>query len=84
MPRYYFHVHDHLDLPDVDGIELADLGTARAEAVRLCGALLKEQADIFWQRDAWRMDVTDEEGTTLFSLSFVATHAPGLEQLEAA
>lgn len=76
MPRYHFNVHDGVSLPDEDGYELPDLAAAQRCAVKLSGDLLREHGELFWTGEEWRMDVTDERGLILFTLMFVATHAP--------
>jgi hypothetical protein len=56
------------------------LKAARRTAVELAGRLLIEQAETFWNGDDWRMNVTNEAGLTLFTLTFFATDAPSLRQ----
>ena len=34
MPRYFFDIHDDIDVTDHEGMELPDLKAARAEAAR--------------------------------------------------
>jgi hypothetical protein len=34
VPRFYFHLHNDVDVPDDEGVELADLEAARVHAVR--------------------------------------------------
>ncbi|MEB2848378.1 hypothetical protein GAO09_11240 [Rhizobiales bacterium RZME27] len=73
MPRYFFHLHDGQDLPDLIGSDHPDVAGARAEAVesiaeRLRGRLL-EGSDV----SAWIINVTDELGITVLILSFAAT-----------
>lgn len=72
MPRYHFNVIDGQNLPDVTGTVLRDLDAARAEAVMLSGALLRDAGSDFWQGRLWKMVVTDEAGATLFVLQFTA------------
>lgn len=74
MPRYYFHVEDGQSYTDLQGTELDDLQAARREAVRFAGSLLADQPEQFWGAGEWTMNVADEEGRTLFTLSF---HASG-------
>jgi hypothetical protein len=50
VPVYDFNVHDGLGIPDSDGTELADLRSARIEAVRLAGRLLMDQPEAFRER----------------------------------
>ena len=78
MPRYYFHVADGKDFPDLQGTELADLAAARREALRFSGAMLSDASERFWSGDDWAMTVTDERGLTLFVLNFMATDAPAV------
>lgn len=33
VPRYFFHLHNDVDAPDPDGVELANLDEARAMAM---------------------------------------------------
>ena len=70
MPRFHFNVHDGADLPDRTGTELADWQDARLEAIRLAGAILREDARRIALGEDWRMEVTDETGLMLFRLDF--------------
>lgn len=79
MPRYFFHVHDGEDRPDFEGTELADLETARRQAVITAGCLLRDHAEHFWNGEEWKMEVSDDSGQTLFVLMFVAVSAPALQ-----
>lgn len=76
MPRFHFNVHDGVGVPDDEGTELPNLEAARHEAVKLAGLLLQENAAEFWNGEQWDMDVTDERGLILFTLTFLATNAP--------
>ena len=53
---------DGKDLPDHEGTVLANADEARAEAIMLSGAMLKESASTFWNNGAWQMRVVDEAG----------------------
>lgn len=81
MPRYFFHVEDGRSFPDLDGVELPDLDAARIEAVRLLGGMLRDEAETFWQGDDWRMSVADAGGMALFTIDFMATMAPVLQNI---
>lgn len=73
MPVYFFHVDNGSLSPDQDGTELPDVEAARAEAVALAGALLRELDGEFWAHGRrWTMHVTDDQGRLLFSLHFGA------------
>lgn len=73
MPRYFFHIDDGSLMPDQDGTKLPGIDDARAEAVSLAGALLKDLDGEFWTHGGqWTMHVTDEQSRLLFSLHFGA------------
>jgi len=76
MPRYFFHVHDGVSLPDPEGTELRDIYEAQAEAVRLSGELLREIGREFWNGGNWQVKVTDGSGALLFTLTFTAIEHP--------
>ena len=40
MPRYFFHLDDHPDSPDLEGTVVPDLATARAEALHYAGEII--------------------------------------------
>lgn len=73
MPRYFFHVCDGEDYPDLHGTELPDVNAARKEAVRFGGALLSDHGEKFWNSGEWTMRVTNEDDLTLFQLTFFST-----------
>ncbi len=57
MPRYVFDVHDGLDIPDEQGVDLPDLRTARIEAMRLSGALLRDHPAHYVDAGELRIDI---------------------------
>ena len=77
MARYFFQVHDGTDYPDEEGIELPSLQAARERAVRYAGELLLCSTPSFWDGGDWSMDVTNDQGLTLFTLHFAATDPGG-------
>lgn len=77
MPRFFFNVVDGYDQRDLDGTELPDLDTARAEAIRLSGEILKEMGIEFWHHTDWNLIVEGEGREALFTLRFSAEeHLP--------
>ena len=73
MPRYYFHIDNGTAAPDPEGTVLSGLPEARAEAVSLAGAVLRDLDGEFWKEGSpWTMHVTDEHDRLLFSLHFGA------------
>ncbi|WP_426954239.1 DUF6894 family protein [Muricoccus radiodurans] len=80
MPRYFFHVIDGQSFLDQEGTELPDRGSARNEAVRLAGALLRDDKGTFSDDHDWRLEVTDGGGLLLFTLHFMTVEAPAAVQ----
>jgi hypothetical protein len=72
MPRYFFHVIDGREIIDNEGSELAGLKEARVEAIRLAGAILRDEGDKFWNGEQWHMNVTDASGQSVLKLHFSA------------
>lgn len=71
MPRYFFHIDDGKFIPDHTGVDLPDLAAARKEALSASGAMINDLDSSFWeQRSPWNMQVTDERGRLLFTLTF--------------
>ena len=73
MPRYFFHVTDGDDFPDLQGTVLDNHAAARTEAVRFSGQLLSDKPERFWSGQEWKMRVTDDNDLTLFELIFIAS-----------
>lgn len=72
MPRFYFHIKDGDDFPDLQGSVLDNLEAAKVEAVRFAGDLLAHNGAKFWGGEEWSMRVTDAKDRTLFEFKFVA------------
>ena len=73
MPQFRFHLHGGQVLPDTEDVVLPDLQAVQLEAVRKAGTLLSDQAQEFWQDPEWALDVTDDAGLVLFTLTVLAT-----------
>ncbi len=69
MPRYFFHVHDGRDIPDDIGTDLAGPDEARTIAVTAMGEAVKDLGAEFWKSAEWWMNVIDEQGATVCTLS---------------
>ena len=76
MPRYFFHIEDHIGAQDEEGVELETLAEAKCAAVRLAGQHICDSASHFWDTDGWKLTATDETGLTLFCLIFIGVDAP--------
>jgi hypothetical protein len=72
VPRYFFHVHDSVDMIDRVGNELSGPEEAHTEAVVAAGEMLRDVGGRFWKHREWRMWVTDEAGATVCALRFSA------------
>jgi len=40
VPKFHFRIQDGADLPDHNGLDLTDVSAAKAEAMKLAGAVL--------------------------------------------
>lgn len=68
MPIYHFTVRDGTDRPDPEPFEMLDLATAKSHAAMLAGELLRDADGQFWKNSHWRIEVADEDGSTLCSI----------------
>lgn len=76
MPRYHFNVHDGVSQIDEDGTELADVATARSEALVLAGEIIRDAGRRADRGEEWRVEVTDHAGLALFIMDFVVSTSP--------
>ncbi len=76
MPRYYFHTADGTRDWDPDGVELADQGAARKEAIRFAGAVMTDEPDVLWDGRDFRVEVTNEQRHLLFTIITLAVDSP--------
>jgi hypothetical protein len=71
VPRFYFHLHNDIDVPDEEGVELADLEAARAHAVRCArvtfAEMAKDEGRVVLHH---RIDIEDERGAVLDTVHF--------------
>jgi hypothetical protein len=65
--RIFFHLVGRTAvIPDTEGVEVDDLGAARAVIAREIGELMRELPHE--DRDGWQLRVTDGTGTVLFTV----------------
>ena len=70
LMRCYFHlVNGHDAIRDTDGLEVADLDQAHAEALETLHALAQEDEEAASAWAGWRLEVSDTSGAVLFSIS---------------
>src|SRR5215203_5835601 len=72
MPRYFFHVTDGIETIDSEGTVLANVEEARAEAIVLSGAMLRDSGGKFWNNGQWQLRVVDGTGNKVCALTFSA------------
>jgi hypothetical protein len=77
VPKFFFNIANGA-IPDRKGIELPDVAAAKIVAVQTGCAIVSQSAAEFLERGEWQMNVTDEEGLVLFSLTFFTTDAPAV------
>jgi hypothetical protein len=70
MPRFYFHLHNDVDVPDKGGEEFPDLAAARAHALSMARFEVAEAAKAGRILLSHRIDVEDEHGTVLATVPF--------------
>ena len=71
MPKFYFHLHNDVDVMDEEGRELHDLEAARKwarhEARNMAGEMAKEEGRLVLHH---RIDIAGADGKVLESVSF--------------
>ncbi len=71
MPRFYFHLHNDIDVIDEEGRELDDLAAAREwarhEARNMAGEMAKEKGRVALHH---RIDVANAQGEVLETVRF--------------
>lgn len=71
VPRFYFHLHNDVDVSDEGGEELPDLEAARAHAMRLARFEVSEGALRYGRIVlSHRIDIADETGAVLATVRF--------------
>ena len=70
VPRFFFHIHDDIELLDDEGIELPDREAAEREALRGARSIACEQVVRGELHLEHRIDVEGEDGETLFRVRF--------------
>lgn len=75
MARFYFHIIDGETFRDEEGTDLPDIETAEIEASRVIAAHLKDHPRVPWEDGGIAINVDDERGLTLFSLTVTSRHS---------
>jgi hypothetical protein len=72
MARFFFHVFNSEFIPDPVGMECPTPDDVKDEAVRIAGAMLKDQGLELWGTGHFDMFVCDDRNRTHLKLSFTA------------
>jgi len=71
VPRFYFHLHNDVEVRDHEGRDLPDLQAARTHAVQLArftfGETAKDEGRVVLHH---HIDIEDEQGTVLATVRF--------------
>jgi hypothetical protein len=78
MPRFFFHTEYGHTKRDEAGTLLPDVETAKAEAARLMGKMLSQSPQEFWKDGQLRINVENEQGLVLFTVTTFATESATL------
>jgi hypothetical protein len=73
MPRFFFHVRNHVHTQDVEGTELADAQAAHREALSDIVDIKAAEFDMLdGQWDGWSIEVCDEAGDLILIVPFTS------------
>ena len=70
MPRFFFHIFDHVEILDDEGMELPDAEAARSAALAGARAMICDQVKEGRLCLNHRIEVEDEAGATVLSIAF--------------
>jgi hypothetical protein len=76
MARYFFNEFDGQYKVDDRGLDLPTLETARLEAVRYAGEAMRDQPELAWKGEEFRVEVTDDKQLVLFTVIVLGVEAP--------
>jgi len=80
MTRYHFNISCGINLPDEEGVELADTQTVRRQALLSAGEMLRDAGRGGPFGRDWNMIVTDDMGLVLFRLDFQIIESAALKR----
>lgn len=78
MSLYFFNVFDGHSSADTEGTDLPNRQSARREAIRLTGDILRDEAPRLIADEDWRLEVTDTAGRLVLALDLFLTEAPSV------
>jgi len=75
LPRFFFHIDDHIHEIDDEGQEFADAAAARVQAIIYAGELLRDDPGLVWDGQRLEVRVTDEAGMPVIAVQITAVDA---------
>lgn len=73
MKRFYFDVRDGSDNRDADGETFRDDSAARAAALEIASAAVRDRGDHLMEGGSVRVGMRDDTGATVFTVVTTAT-----------
>lgn len=70
MPQYFFHLYNHLEVPDEEGKFLADLVAAQTCAIEIARDVMSENIRAGEICLSHRIEIEDEQGRQLMVVHF--------------
>jgi hypothetical protein len=83
VPRFFLHSQTNVQTTDIVGFECSSAAQARTEAVRICGQMMRDAPEAFWQSQPWTMDIVDETGLLLWEFRFDGLPTPARRLFDA-
>jgi hypothetical protein len=68
MGQYYFNIDGRSRETDHTGLNLPGLHQVRCAAIAYAGALLKDEPDLVWDDQEFKVDVTDQGGNGVLAV----------------
>jgi hypothetical protein len=76
VARYFFNEFNGEYKLDDEGLEFDSPEKARLEAVRYAGEAMRDQPELAWNGDEFRVEVTDKNQLVLFTVIVLGVVAP--------
>jgi hypothetical protein len=74
----FFNLAGAIYDPDDEGLEVASMGAARAEAARFIAEIIRDKPDLIWAGEEIRVEVTDARQLILFTIIVVGVDSPAM------
>jgi hypothetical protein len=75
VPRFFFHIDDHIHEIDEEGQDLSSAAEARVQAIIFAGSLLRDEPNLVWDGHQFEVRVTDEAGKPVTAVRVSAVDA---------